>query len=60
MEFQARVKNATTISEIAKQNYDADVQIALENARMAQSVDIANLNAEIVLLWKTLFPTIET
>ena len=46
MEFQARVKNATTISEIAKQNYDADVQIALENARMAQSVDIANLSAE--------------
>ena len=46
MEFQARVKNATTISEIAKQNYDADVQIALENARMAQTVDIANLDAK--------------
>ena len=45
-EFRARVKNASTISDIAKQNYDADVQIALENARMAQSVDIANLNAE--------------
>lgn len=45
-EFQARVKNASTISEIAKQNYDADVQIALENAKMANSVDIANLDAK--------------
>tara|TARA_E500000331_G_scaffold177066_1_gene170709 strand:- start:160 stop:2292 length:2133 start_codon:yes stop_codon:yes gene_type:complete len=45
-EFQARVKNATTISDIAKQNYDADVQIALENARMANTVDIANLEAK--------------
>ena len=45
-EFQARVKNASTISEIARQNYDADVQIALENARMANTVDLANLDAE--------------
>ena len=45
-EFQARVKNASTISEIARQNYDADVQIALENARMANTVDLANLDAK--------------
>ena len=45
-EFQARVKNASTISEIARQNYDADVQIALENSRMANTVDLANLDAK--------------
>lgn len=43
--FQTKVQNATKIFEIANMNYNADVQIALENARIAQSVDIANLNA---------------
>ncbi len=44
-EFQAKVKNATRISEIANINFTAEQQIALENARMAQTVDLANLDA---------------
>lgn len=44
--FQARVTNAAKITEIANQNYSADVQIALENAQLAQSVDLANLSAK--------------
>lgn len=43
--FQTKVANAAKITEIANLNFNADVQIALENARLAQSVDIANLNA---------------
>lgn len=43
--FQAKVKNAARISEIANINFTADQQIALENARMAQTVDLANLDA---------------
>ena len=42
--FQARVANAAKISDIANQNFNAEVQVTLENARMAQSVDLANLN----------------
>lgn len=44
-EFQAKVRNAARISEIANINFTADQQIALENARMAQTVDLANLDA---------------
>ena len=44
-EFQAKVKNAARISEIANINFTADQQIALENAKMAQTVDLANLDA---------------
>jgi hypothetical protein len=45
-EFQARVTNASKISDIANMNFSAEQQIALENARMAQTVDITNLNAK--------------
>lgn len=45
-DFQTKVLNAATITEIANKNYDASVQIALENARLAQSVDLANLDAK--------------
>ena len=38
--------NAAKISDIANMNFTADVQIALENAQMAQTVDITNLNAK--------------
>lgn len=41
--FQARVANASKISEIANINFNAEQQIALENARMAQTVDLNNL-----------------
>jgi hypothetical protein len=44
-EFEAKVINAAKITEIAKGNYDTSVQIALENSRNAQSVDLANLSA---------------
>ena len=42
--FQAKVKNAARISEIANINFSADQQVALENAKMAQTVDLANLS----------------
>lgn len=42
--FQAKVKNAARISEIANINFSAEQQVALENAKMAQTVDLANLS----------------
>jgi hypothetical protein len=42
--FQARVQNASKISDIANMNFSAEQQIALENAQLAQTVDLANLN----------------
>ncbi len=44
-EFQSRVLNAAKISDIANMNFTAEQQIALENARLAQTVDLANLDA---------------
>ena len=42
--FQAKVRNAAIISEIANLNFTAEQQIALENAKMAHTVDLQNLN----------------
>ena len=42
--FQARVQNASKISDIANINFSAEQQIALENAQLAQTVDLTNLN----------------
>ncbi len=42
--FQTRVLNANRIAEAANMSYNKDVTIALENAQLAQSVDLANLN----------------
>jgi len=42
--FQARVQNASKISDIANMNFSAEQQIALENARLAQTVDLSNLS----------------
>ena len=42
--FQAKVKNAARVSEIANINFSAEQQVALENAKMAQTVDLANLS----------------
>ena len=42
--FQSRVTNAAKISDIANLNFTATQQIALENSRMAQTVDLANLS----------------
>ena len=42
--FQARVTNAAKISDIANLNFTAAQQVALENSKMAQTVDLANLS----------------
>ncbi len=42
--FQARVQNASKISDVANMNFTADQQIALENSRAANSMNMANLN----------------
>jgi hypothetical protein len=44
-DFQSKVMNAAKISDIANMNFTATQQIALENARLAQTVDLANLDA---------------
>jgi len=50
-DFQAKVINASKVSEIANMNFSADQQVALENARMAQTVDLANLsNSQAVVM----------
>ena len=43
-EFQAKVRNAARIAEIANVNFSAEQAIALENSKMAQTVDLANLS----------------
>ena len=51
--FQARVKNAATISDIANRNFTAEVQIALENAQLAQTTDMSILsNKQAVVMAK--------
>jgi hypothetical protein len=42
--FQTRAINAATISQIANVNFNAQQQIALENARLAETVNLANLS----------------
>ena len=42
--FQMRVMNASKIEARANLNFSAEQQIAIENARLAATVDIANLN----------------
>jgi hypothetical protein len=41
--FQARVMNASKISDIANMNFTAEQQIALENSRAANTMNLANL-----------------
>ena len=42
--FQARVMNASKISDIANMNFTAEQQIALENSRTANTMNLANLS----------------
>jgi translation initiation factor 1 (eIF-1/SUI1) len=42
--FQTRVINAARVADIANLNFNAKQQVALENARLAQTVDLANLS----------------
>lgn len=49
--FQTRVVNAAKISDIANLNFTAQQQVALENARLAQTTDLANLgNRQAVVM----------
>lgn len=41
--FQARVLNAAKISDIANMNFTAEQTVALENSRIANTVNLANL-----------------
>ena len=43
-EFQARVQNASKISDIANQNFTAEQQIALENSRVTNTMNLNNLS----------------
>lgn len=60
--FKARTLNAATISDIANKNFDAKVTIALENSRLSNSMNIANLSAKnaLVLAEAAQIATLET
>jgi hypothetical protein len=50
-EFQSRVARAATISDIANRNFSAEVQIALENSRLAQTTNLTNVgNRQAVVM----------
>ena len=49
-EFETKVRNTATISAIANINFSADQQIAIENARLAQTMDLANLGNRQALI----------
>ncbi len=50
-EFQARVAKAATISDIANRNFSAEVQVALENSRLAQTTSLTNVgNRQAVVM----------
>ena len=42
--FQARVQNAAKVSDIANQNFTAEQQIALENSRVTNTMNLNNLS----------------
>ena len=42
--FQSRVMNSAKIADIANMNFNADQQIALENSRMANTMNLNNLS----------------
>jgi len=49
-EFEAKVRNATRVSEIANINFSAEQQVALENARLAQTMDLSNLTNQQAII----------
>ena len=42
--FQSRVANAAKVSDIANMNFNADQQVALENSRAANTMNLSNLS----------------
>jgi hypothetical protein len=61
-DFKAKALNAATISDIANKNFEASVTIALENSRLANSMNIANLSSKnaLVLAEAAQIATLET
>lgn len=60
--FQTRVLNAAKVADIANRNFDAGTQIALENSRLSNSMNIANLSASnaVVLAKAAQMASLET
>jgi len=52
-DFQAKVMNAARIGEIANMNFSAEQQVILENAQLAQTTNLANLNNRQALVMAT-------
>ncbi len=48
--FQARVQNATKIADVANINFTAEQQIALENSRIANTMNLQNLSNKQALV----------
>lgn len=48
--FQAKVMNATRVSEIANINFNAEQQVALENSRAANTMNLQNLSNKQALI----------
>jgi len=49
--FQARVQNASRVSDAANMNFTAEQQVALENSRNANTINMANLtNTQAMLM----------
>jgi len=49
--FQARVQNAGRIADVANMNFTAEQQVALENSRTANTINLANLsNSQAMVL----------
>jgi translation initiation factor 1 (eIF-1/SUI1) len=60
--FQTRVLNAAKVSDIANKNFDAQTQIVIENARLTNSMNIAQLSADnaVVLAKAAQMASLET
>ena len=48
--FQARVQNSARIADVANRNFTADQQIALENSRIANTMNLQNLSNQQALV----------
>ena len=60
--FQARVSNAAKVSDVANMNFTAEQQIALENSRAINSMNMANLtnNQAMVMAKASAISQLET
>ena len=48
--FQARVQNSARIGDIANLNFTAEQQVELENSKIANTVNLQNLNSKQALI----------